>query len=251
MDEKTTAQEKSVAPTSKKAVNKKKKKDITVKANKKGKHVMKMLNFLRIVALPFYRLVRPFRLYGNKKVKDGACVYVCNHYTMSDPAYPIATTWEGIHFIAKKELFEAPIVGWFLRRLKGISANRDGNDVRVLLDSFKCLKNGEKICIFPEGTRNKTTAELAPFEHGASAIAIKAKVPVVPMMIYKKPRVFRKTHVIVGEPFEFSEYYDRKLTEADYAEADEKLRAIMLKLRSDHTEYLQAKKRAKKKGKKA
>ncbi len=223
----------------------KKKKDITVKANKKGKHVMKFLNFLRIAILPIVRIFRPFRLYGNKKVADGACLYVCNHYTLIDPAYPVATTWEGIHFVSKKENFSAPIVGWVLRKIKAISANRDGNDVRVLLDCFKCLNNGEKVCIFPEGTRNKTGAELAPFEPGATAIAIKAKAPIVPMMIYKKPRFFRRAHIIVGEPFELSEYYGKKLTSEDYAEANEKLREIMLDLRRKHTEYLNSKKKKK------
>ncbi len=222
----------------------KKKKDITVKANKKGRHVMKLMNFLRLL-FPFYRLVKPFRLYGHKKVQDGPLVYVCNHYAMLDPVYPMATTWEGIHFIAKRQLFEAPVVGWLLRRLKGISANRDGNDVRVLLDSFKCLKNGEKICIFPEGTRNKTGEVLAPFEHGAAAIAIKAKVPVLPMLIYNKPRYFRRTHVIVGAPFELSEYYGRKLTEADYKEADERLRNVLLSLHAEHKAFLESKKKKK------
>ena len=58
---------------------KKKKVVLTVKANRKGKHVIGFLNFLRIVALPVYYLLRPFRFYGNRKVKDGACVYVLNH----------------------------------------------------------------------------------------------------------------------------------------------------------------------------
>ncbi len=222
---------------------KKKKGELTVKANKKGKHKIKLLTFLHILVLPLYKLIKPFKLYGAKKVADGPCVYVCNHYTMLDPAYPIATTWEGIHFVSKKELFETPVVGSIMRGVKAIKANRDGNDVRVLLDCFKCLKNGEKICIFPEGTRNKTEADLLEFAHGASAIAIKAKVPVVPMMIYKKPRSFRRTPVLVGEPFEFTEYYDRKLTEADYAEADEKLRSTMLALKEEHTAWLNAKKK--------
>ncbi len=225
---------------------KKKKAEITVKANKKGKRVMKFLNVLRVFLLPIFRIIRPFRVYGNKKVADGPCVYVGNHYTMLDPAYPISTTWEGIHFVSKKELFKAPVIGWCLRKLKAISANRDGNDVRVLLDCFKCLKNGEKICIYPEGTRNKTDEALLPFAHGASAIAIKAKVPVVPVMLYKKPRFFRMAHVIIGDAFEFSEYYGRKLTESDYKEADEKLREILITLRREHEEFLTAKKRKKK-----
>ncbi len=101
------------------------------------------------------------------------------------------------------------------------------------------------MAIFPEGTRNKTDAEILPFHHGAAAIAIRAKVKIVPMVIYKKPRFFRMTHILIGDPFELSEYYDRKLTEADFAEADEKLREIMLSMRAKHTEFLAEKKNKK------
>ena len=223
--------------------SKKTKTEITVKANKKGRHIMKLLNFLRVLVIPVYWLLKPFRFYGNRKVKDGACVYICNHFGMLDPAYPACTTWEGIHFIAKTEVNKMPLIGFLFRKVKGISVNRDGNDVRALLDCFKCLKNGEKICIFPEGTRNKTGVELQPFRHGAAAIAIKAKVPIVPMMLYKKPTYFRVAHVLMGEPIELTEYYDKKLTETDYEEADQKLYNIMLDLRREHTEFLQRKKK--------
>lgn len=224
---------------------KKKKSDITVKANKKGRHIIKLLNFLRAIVIPIYWLCKPFRFYGNRKVKDGACVYVCNHYGLFDAVFPAATTWEGIHYLAKKENFEAPILGWLLGKVKAICANRDGNDVRAILDCFKCLKNGEKICIFPEGTRNKTEAEMLPFHHGAAAIAIKCKTPILPIMMYKRPRFFRRTHVLIGEPFELTEYYDRKLTEAEFEEADNKIRDIMLNMRKRHAEYLENKKKKK------
>ena len=224
---------------------KKKKSDITVKANKKGRHIIKLLNFLRVIVIPIYWLCKPFRFYGNRKVKDGACVYVCNHYGLFDAVFPAATTWEGIHYLAKKENFEAPILGWLLGKVKAICANRDGNDVRAILDCFKCLKNGEKICIFPEGTRNKTEAEMLPFHHGAAAIAIKCKTPILPIMMYKRPRFFRRTHMLIGEPFELTEYYDRKLTEAEFEEADNKIRDIMLDMRKQHAEYLENKKKKK------
>ncbi len=233
-----------------KKVKKKKTREITVKANKKGRHIMPLLNFLRVTFLPFYWLVKPFRMYGHTKVQDGACIYVGNHLTMLDPVYPAVTTGEGIHYVAKRELFEQKFMGGLLHGLKGICANRDGNDVRAVLDCYKCLKNGEKVCIYPEGTRNKTGEILAPFERGAAALAIKAKVPVVPIMLYTKPRYFRKTHVLVGEPFEFTEYYGKKLTEADYEEADNRIRDTLLALHAGHTEFL-ANKKKKKKEKKA
>lgn len=233
--------------TSEKAVKvkNKKKTEITVKANRKGRHIMPFMNVLRVIVIPVYWLFKPFRFYGARKVKDGACVYICNHYGLMDIAYPACTTWEGLHYIGKKEVEKIPVVNLLFRAFKGISAKRDGNDVRVLLDCFKCLKNDEKIVIFPEGTRNKTGVEMQPFRHGAAAIAIKAKAPIIPIMIYKKPRYFRMAHILVGEPIELAEYYDRKLSETDYSEADAKLFETMLELRREHTKFLEGKKKKK------
>lgn len=224
---------------------KKKNAPITVKANKKGKHVMPLLNVLRVLIIPFYYLVKPFKYFGNRKVKDGACVYVSNHYGLFDPIYVAATTWEGVHFISKRQTFEAPILGFFMRKVKAIKVNRDGNDVRAMLDSFKCLNNGEKICIYPEGTRNKENDEIREFRHGAAVMAIKAKAPIVPVVMYTRPKLFRCTHILIGEPFELSEYYDKKLTEEEYTSADEKIRNVLLTIRAQHTEWLKNKKKRK------
>ena len=216
---------------------------ITVKPNKKGRHIIGFINFLRVLVLPVFYLLRPFRYYGNRKVKDGACIYMSNHYGLMDPAYVAATTWEGIHFVGKREIFESPILGAIARKAKAISVNRDGNDVRGLLDCFKCLKNGEKICIYPEGTRNKTGGEMLPFQHGAAVMAIKCKVSIIPLVIYKKPKFFRCTHILIGEPMELSQYYDKKLSDEELQAVDEYLRQHMIEMRQKHSEFLQQKKR--------
>lgn len=220
----------------------KKTKSITVKANKKGRHISKFMNFLRIVVLPIFYILKPYRFYGKRKAEDGACIFISNHYALFDPAYTASMTWEVVHYVAKREIFETPGLGLLARGVKAISVNRDGKDTRGLLDCFKCLKNGEKICIFPEGTRNKTAAEMLPFRHGAAMMAIRCKTPIVPMVIYERPRFFRCTHILVGEAFELTEYYDRKLTEEELAEADEKLRQILFDMKAAHGEFLRAKK---------
>ncbi len=230
---------------------KKKERSVLTKANKKGQHINPLLNFLRVLVIPIYYLLKPFRYYGNRKVKDGACVYVSNHYTMLDMVYVACTTWEGLHIIAKKEVFETFGLRVLARGVKAVPVNRDGNDVRALLECFKCLKNNEKIVIYPEGTRNKTDAEMLEFKHGASVMAIRTKTPIIPIVLYERPRFFRKAHILIGDPFEFSEYYDRKLTDEDYTEADNKLRDMMLQMRKDHAEFLRLEKEKKniKKGK--
>lgn len=236
----------------KKAKKKEKKKyDILFKKNRKGRRVSGTLNFLRIFVAPFVYLISPFRYYGNRKVKEGAGVYVCNHYRAVDPIYPLWTTWEGIHFLAKKSVLSMPFLKHMAKSLRLIAVNRDGTDVRATMDALKCLKNGEKISIFPEGTRNKDkkSDEMLPFKGGAAMMAIKAKAPIIPMAIYKRPRLFRTTHILIGEPFEFTEYYGVKMNEQLVAEADQKLRDKIEGLRKNHAEFLAAKKNKKKKNK--
>ncbi len=78
-------------------------------------------------------------------------------------------------------------------------------------------------------------------------LAIKTKTPIVPFVICNRPRVFRRTHVVFGDPITLDEYYDRKLTQEDYDKADEKLKNRLYELREQHEQYLSAKKSKKKK----
>lgn len=219
---------------------------LLIKANKKGQHFNPLLIVLHAIFINLFRVIKPFRYFGNRKIKNGPFIYICNHLSAMDPVYQFATTWESIRFIAKKEIAKTPVINIFAKGLKVIYVNRDGNDVRALLDCLKCLKNGEKLAIYPEGTRNKANEEIQPFKHGAAALAIKTKTPVIPMVIYHRPKFFRMTHVLIGDPVELGEYYDRKLSDEELAQADEKLHQIMIKMRSEHTEYLKNKKKGKK-----
>ncbi len=216
-------------------------------ANKKGKHVMHLMNFLRFLFYPVHFLVYPYKLYGHKKVGNGAYIYVGNHYCIWDVFYPARTTGEGIHYLMKESLLFVPIVGYWARHVGAIPAMRDGSDVRTLMESMKVLKNGEKVSLFPEGTRNKVSdEEFLPFHGGAALLAIKTKTPVVPFVICNRPHVFHVTHVVFGEPIEFSEYYGKRMTAEDYAEADEKLKNRLYELRAEHRAYLADKKKKKK-----
>lgn len=218
-------------------------------ADKKGRHKMPGMTFLRILFYPIHGLVYPFKMYGYKKVGVGAYIYVGNHYCLWDIFYPAHTTCEGVHFLAKQSILDAPVLSWWSSHLGAIGVMRNGSDVRTLMDAMKVLRNGEKISIFPEGTRNKVSEEeFLPFHGGAALLAIKTKTPVIPFVICSRPRVFRRTHVVFGEPMELSEYYDRKLTPEEFEEADEKLKRRLYELRAEHRAYLAAKKA--KKGKK-
>lgn len=224
---------------------KKEKKDpLLVPANKKGKHIMHFMNFLRVLFYPIHWILFPFRLHGAKKVGKGACIYVGNHLFLLDIFYPAHTTWEGIHFLSKQSNMDAPVLGWVAKKVRAIGAMRDGTDVRTVMDSMKILKNGQKLCIFPEGTRNRVNEEeFLPFHSGAALLSIKTKSPIVPFAICNRPRLFKMTHVVFGEPMEFTEFYGRKLTQEDYDKADEILRDRIYQLRAEFRAQRAKKKR--------
>jgi len=222
--------------------------DLLIPADRKGRHTRGWLNFIRVFLLPAFWIIYPFRFFGKKKVPDGPYLYISNHYGSMDFIYPFCTTPECARILSKQEVLSQPFVGFMAKRVKVIPVARGTKDAKPLNNCLRCLKNGEKVVVFPEGTRNRTDKPLLPFKSGASVMAIKARVPVVPMLIYNRPKAFRMTHIIVGEPFELSDFYGEELTDVRRKEADAILVNKLMALREEHTAYLAAKKgrRAKK-----
>ena len=60
--------------------------------------------------------------------------------------------------------------------------------------------------------------------------AVKSKSPIVPIWISKKPKVFRKTKIVIGEPYELSEFYDKKLDEKTLKKAGEIVNKKLIEL---------------------
>ncbi len=202
-------------------------------ANKNGYHIMHFMNFLRFLFYWMHFLIFPYKLHGPHKVGKGAYIYFGNHYHIFDVFYPALSTKEGVHFITKQSVLEAPVIGYWAYLVGAIGANRDGSDVHTVISSMKVLRNGEKLSMFPEGMRNRSGGdEFLPFHGGTALLAIKTKTPIVPFVICNRPKVFRVTHVVFGEPFELSQYYGRKLTPEDYAEAEELLRNKLYEMRA-------------------
>lgn len=176
-----------------------------------------------------YRVLYPYKRIGHtQKYDDKAYIFVGNHLSLFDVIYSAMATTKPVHFLAKKDLFEKGRMKKFVTKCQCIPVSRDGNDVKAIMQAIKYLKNGESIAIYPEGTRNKTNEIFLPFKSGAAAISIKTKTPIVPIVHLNKIRLFKREYVLYGDPIEFSEFYDKKLTEEDIAACDEKLRNLML-----------------------
>ena len=209
-----------------------------------------MYKFLKGLMRFVTQIVHPFKIIGKEKVKDGACVLVGNHFRLWDIVHMACTTKERVHFITKKELYNNKFLAFLCRKVEAIPVSRDGQDAKAIMSALRYLKNGEKISMFPEGTRNRTDAELLPLKGGAALFAIKAKAPGYPVMSIGKSRYFRRTPVVVGDAIDLSRFYEMKMTAEDYAEAEEVIRGAMLSVMRGYIREREEKK-ARKKAKKA
>lgn len=179
-----------------------------------------MFHFCQIVATPFVRFFFPTKFIGKKNIPKGACILVSNHTSNVDAANLATHTWEKKYYLAKKELFKSKFIGAIVKSWGAIPIDRNGNDLSAIKESLKVLKKGKKLVIFPEGTRNNNeNMELGEVKQGAAMLAIKGKVPVVPMFVLKKPKFWRRNKVFVGEPFELSDFYGKKLSSEELAAA--------------------------------
>ena len=116
--------------------------------------------------------------------KNETYVIVYNHNAFLDVPLSAPFVPGGNKTIAKASFGKVPIFGWFYKR-GGIMVDRNKENSRV--KSFEEMKNSLKkgihMCIYPEGTRNRTGNPLKPFYDGAFKLAIDAKKEIIPCVI--------------------------------------------------------------------
>ncbi len=143
--------------------------------------------------------------------KDQAVLYIGNHKSYFDIIITYARCPHLTGYIAKSDMKNVPLLRIWMRRLHCLFIDRENvkEALKTILAAIDNVKNGISMCIFPEGTRNKTEEQMLPFKEGSFKIAEKTGCPIIPMAITNSadvledhmPRV-KKTHVIVeyGKP---------------------------------------------------
>ena len=185
---------------------------------------------LRFIANRIY----PCKIYGKENLTEGSAVIVSNHFSMIDCVHylNLKVGKDTPYFLAKKELFKNKFIGGIIKSFGAIPIDREKADVKAMVSAIKVLKEGHKLVVFPEGTRNKTgTSELQEIKGGSAVFAVKAKCPIVPMMLLKKARPFSVTKLIIGEPFYLDEFYNKKITPEVVEEMD---KIVAIKMKEQH-----------------
>jgi len=194
-----------------------------------------VLQFLAYIPL---KITYPTRFIGKKNLPKGKCVLAVNHTSSMDAPLLAANLFEKKKFLAKEELFRNKLKGGFVKFLGGIPINREQPTLAQIKTALSVLKNNKKLVIFPEGTRRDDkvdNGEMGEVKNGAGMFAIKTKSPIVPVWISRKPKLFRLTRIEIGEPFELSDFYGKKLDDATLSEAGEIINQKILEIGKKYT----------------
>ena len=127
-------------------------------------------------------------------------VVVCNHQSMADIPLVSNLPWE-MKWLAKIELFKLPIFGWMLRLAGDICVDRKNprSGALALIKAQHILEQKCSVMIFPEGTRT-LDGRVQQFTDGAFHLAIKAKVPILPLAIEGSHDCIPKNSWKFGKP---------------------------------------------------
>ena len=159
---------------------------------------------------------------GKQTLPQGAYVILSNHQSTWEAFY-MQWFFQPANFILKRELLWIPVFGWALYLMNpiAIKRSRPSSAIRyVLKQGLLRLQAGNKVVIYPEGTRI-TDGELGEFKTSGAALAKAAQVPVVPVSHnsgkhWKRDSLLKTPGTIymqIGPAIETSEQSAREITE--------------------------------------
>lgn len=167
---------------------------------------------LYTVIWPFFHLFRRLRVVGRENIPQGPAVLCPNHTSMGDPFYVVFAFGRKypMRAMAKIQIMRVPFVGWILGKAGVFGVDRGRADMKAVKTALKFLKDGNKLLMFPEGTRVHEGEEIAA-KTGAAMFATRTGVPLLPIYIQRKKKFFSRNVVVIGQPYH-PEYAGRKPT---------------------------------------
>jgi 1-acyl-sn-glycerol-3-phosphate acyltransferase len=190
--------------------------------------------FTRMVMFTFSRWEV---VHAERVPAEGGVVLAGNHLHLLDPPLVAASCRRRVHPMAKRELFETPLIGWIFWAYGAFPVRRFSADIGALRTARNHLRGGEAVLMFPEGTRSKEGAGMKPALPGTAMVALLAGVPVVPVAITGTEKIRlpgalflwmrrKRLHIRV----EFGEPFDLPSVAAEARHAEETTDLIMRKV---------------------
>jgi 1-acyl-sn-glycerol-3-phosphate acyltransferase len=116
----------------------------------------------------------------------GPAVLVCNHVSYVDALVIMAASPRPIRFVMDHRIFKVPVASWIFRTGKAIPIAPAKEDAALMAKAYddiaQALKDGDLVCIFPEG-KLTSTGEMNEFKGGIKKILDRSPVQVIPMAL--------------------------------------------------------------------
>jgi 1-acyl-sn-glycerol-3-phosphate acyltransferase len=174
---------------------------------------MKPLN--RFFVLVYYvvgfvaDILHPVSVEGMEKLPRSGVLLCPNHSSNWDPvlvALKLPINYR-LHIMAKEELFHNKLLGWILRKVGAFPVSRGNNDIGTVRTAMQAIRDGDNLLIFPEGTTIHNGVGyvdgLPPHAHGGVAvIGVRTGAKLVPVFVDGEKKLFHRTRIIFGEPYE-------------------------------------------------
>ena len=164
-----------------------------------------MTRFYRIIyaiAAPIIHLLFPCRTVGLEDFPEEGALLCANHASGWDPILIALNLPKDARLtvMAKDQLFRIPLLGFFLKKLGIFPVKRGGNDLTAMKTAMKVLSGGNRLLVFPEGTRVEEQGEVEA-KGGVTMMATRSGVPMVPIYCGGKHKFLRKTTIVFGKPY--------------------------------------------------
>jgi 1-acyl-sn-glycerol-3-phosphate acyltransferase len=138
------------------------------------------------------------RVSGLERIPGGVCLFAANHTSSADSPAVVSAIPRRIAILLKESLFRWPIVGQAFRSAHFIPVNRSSHEdaVASVERATEALRGGQSFLIYPEGTRSPD-GRLQRFKKGAVVMAIKAGIPIVPIICAGAHKVMEKRSLVI------------------------------------------------------
>ena len=147
----------------------------------------------------------PVTVLHKEKAINSAAVLISNHQSPFDILVGLGHYPEEFLFFSKKEVFDVPFVGLAMKKLGYISVDRANarKAATSLITAVNKIKTGERVLIYPEGTRSYDAFSILKFKAGTLVVASRGQIPIQPIVIYgsqevkpMKKKYFMRPHKI-------------------------------------------------------
>lgn len=192
----------------------------------------------------------PTKIINKKNLpkRGSKAIVTTNHYSNLDPFIFDIFLYRKFKFMAKKELFDNKLIAFFVKGLGGFPVDRENMSPSTFKTVMTELKNNRQVFIFPEGTRNKSgSKELLEIKSGFLSLASRGDCCITPMLMYRKPKAFRRNYIIVGKPFYLEGENPKRLTKEELESNLERYLKVLADLRKEMDDKVEKRKSRNKK----